>query len=504
MALFPELAPFSARFEAGFNQVVFTRLAADLDTPVSLMLKLAQARADSFMLESVTGGEVRGRYSVIGMKPDLIWRCHGTQSQINRQARFDGDAYEAQDAPPLEALRALIAESHIDLPADLPPISAGLYGYLGYDMIRLVETLPNINPDPLGLPDAIMQRPSVVVVLDGVKGEVTVVSPAWASSGLSARAAYAQAAERVMDAVRDLDRPAPNETRDLGDATEGAAPVSNTSKAEYFAMVDKARDYIQAGDIFQVVPSQRWVQEFTLPPFALYRALRRTNPSPYMFYFNFGGFQVIGASPEILVRLKGREVTIRPIAGTRPRGQTPAEDKALEADLLADPKERAEHLMLLDLGRNDVGRVAKIGTVTPNEQFIVERYSHVMHIVSNVVGELSEDHDALSALLAGLPAGTVSGAPKVRAMEIIDELESEKRGVYGGGVGYFSASGDMDICIALRTAVTRDEKLYIQAGGGVVWDSEPEAEYQETVNKSKALRQAARDAGLFVKFSGQG
>jgi anthranilate synthase component I len=503
MAVEPEFKDFARGFDAGQNQVVYTRLAADLDTPVSLMLKLAQARKDSFMLESVTGGEVRGRYSVIGMKPDLIWQCHGETSRLNRDARFDPDAFQSLSRDPLTELRSLIAESSIDLPEGMPPIAAGLFGFLGYDMIRLVEHLPNVNPDPLNLPDAVMMRPSVVVVLDGVKGEVTVVSPAWASGGLSARAAYAQAAERVMDAVRDLDRQAPNESRDLGDLSDASEPVSNTTKAEYFTMVEKAREYIRAGDIFQVVPSQRWTQDFPLPPFALYRALRRTNPSPYMFYFNFGEFQVIGASPEILVRLQGDEVTIRPIAGTRPRGATPEADKAFEVDLLADPKERAEHLMLLDLGRNDVGRVAKIGTVNPNEQYLIERYSHVMHIVSNVVGQLREDEDALSALLAGLPAGTVSGAPKVRAMEIIDELEHEKRGVYGGGVGYFSANGDMDICIALRTAVTKDEKLYIQAGGGVVYDSNPEAEFQETINKSKALLQAAKDAGLFVKFSGR-
>ena len=504
MTMIPSFEAFRTGYEAGQNQVVYTRLAADLDTPVSLMLKLAQARKDSFMLESVTGGEVRGRYSVIGMKPDLVWECRGTTSRINRDARFDPDAWADCEQPPLDALRALIAESRIDLPLGLPAISSGLFGYLGYDMIRLVEHLPNVNPDPLGLPDALMMRPSVVVVLDGVKGEVTVVSPAWIEPGISARAAYARAAERVMDAVRDLDRQAPNETRDLGEASDAPEAVSNTSKPDYLAMVERARDYIRAGDIFQVVPSQRWSQDFTLPPFALYRALRRTNPSPFMFYFNFGGFQVVGASPEILVRVRGGVVTIRPIAGTRPRGETPEQDRAYEDDLLGDPKERAEHLMLLDLGRNDVGRVAKIGTVRPDEQFIVERYSHVMHIVSNVTGELREGEDALSALLAGMPAGTVSGAPKVRAMEIIDELEKEKRGIYGGGCGYISSNGDMDICIALRTALVKDGKLYIQAGGGVVYDSDPEAEFQETVNKSKALRQAARDAGLFVKFSGQG
>ncbi|UWR62351.1 anthranilate synthase component I [Phaeobacter inhibens] len=501
MALTPDFDTFAKAYEAGENQVVYTRLAADLDTPVSLMLKLTGAQKDAFMLESVTGGEVRGRYSIIGMKPDLVWRCHGERAALNRSARFDADAFEPLDGNPLDCLRDLIAESKIDLPHDLPQAAAGLFGYLGYDMIRLVEHLPDVNPDPLGLPDALMLRPSVIAVLDGVKGEVTVVSPAWASDGQSAKAAYAQAAERVMDAVRDLERAMPAESRDLGDADEVAAPVSNFTKDGYMAAVEKAKDYIRAGDIFQVVPAQRWTQAFRQPPFALYRSLRRTNPSPFMFYFNFGGFQIVGASPEILVRVFGQEVTIRPIAGTRPRGVTPEEDKALELDLLADKKELAEHLMLLDLGRNDTGRVAKIGTVRPTEKFIIERYSHVMHIVSNVVGELAEDKDALDAFFAGMPAGTVSGAPKVRAMEIIDELEPEKRGVYGGGVGYFSAGGDMDMCIALRTAIVKDQNLYIQAGGGVVYDSDPEAEYMETVHKSNAIRRAAADA---ARFTGNG
>jgi anthranilate synthase component 1 len=496
--LSPTFDEFQRNWDRGLNQLVWARLAADLDTPVSLMLKLGEARTDTFMLESVTGGEVRGRYSIVGLKPDLIWRCHGTQAQINREARFDAGAFLAQDGHPLDTLRALIAECAVEMPEGLPPVAAGLFGYLGYDMIRLVESLPNVNPDPLGLPDAVLMRPSVVAVLDGVKGEVTLVAPAWAASGLSARAAYAQAAERVMDALRDLDR-APATPRDLGEVAPVGEATSNFTHDGYKAAVEKARDYIRAGDIFQVVPSQRWSQRFELPPFSLYRSLRRTNPSPFLFFFNFGGFQVIGASPEILVRLRDGEVTVRPIAGTRIRGATPEEDRALEADLLADPKERAEHLMLLDLGRNDVGRVAKVGTVRPTEQFIIERYSHVMHIVSNVVGEIADGQDALSALLAGLPAGTVSGAPKVRAMEIIDELEPEKRGIYGGGVGYFAANGEMDFCIALRTAVLKDDTLYIQAGGGVVYDSDPEAEYMETVNKSLALRRAAEDAGLFAR-----
>jgi len=498
MALAPEFDAFSRTHEAGEAQVVYTRLAADLDTPVSLMLKLNGAGANAFLLESVTGGERRGRYSMIGMNPDVIWECRGTTSRVNRNARFDETAFEDCAEDPLTALRGLIAESQMTLPADLPGAAAGLFGFLGYDMIRLVERLPDVNPDPLGLPDAVMIRPSVVAVLDGVKGDVILVSPVWANSGLSAKAAYAQAAERVMDAQRALERPVTVESRQLSDPAPVAKPVSNFTHDGYLAAVEKAKDYIRAGDIFQVVPAQRWTQEFREPPFALYRSLRRTNPSPYMFYFNFGGYQIVGASPEILVKVENKQVTIRPIAGTRPRGATPEEDQANEADLLADKKELAEHLMLLDLGRNDTAKVTKVGTMHPTEQFVVEYYSHVMHIVSNVVGELADDQDALSAFFAGMPAGTVSGAPKVRAMEIIDELEPEKRGVYGGGCGYFSANGDMDMCIALRTAVLKEQKLYIQAGGGVVYDSDPEMEYQETIHKSNAIRKAAAEAAMFT------
>ena len=494
MQLFPDFETFARAYSEGRNQVVYTRLVADLDTPVSIMLKLAGGRANAFMLESVTGGDQRGRYSGVGLKPDLIWRCRGPKAEINRQARFDVDAFEADTRAPLESFRAVMEDSRIDLPDGLPAMAAGLFGYLGYDMVRHVEQLPNVNPDPLDVPDAIMMRPTVTAIVDGVKGEVTVVSPAWVADGLSVRAAYTQAAERVMDAVADLDRAPLADARALNDAASMEEPVSNTIKDRYFEIVAQAKEHIKAGDIFQVVPSQRWSVPFKPSAFTLYRALRRTNPSPYMFYYDFGGFQIVGASPEILVNVTGQTVTIRPIAGTRPRGETPEADLALEKDLLADQKELAEHLMLLDLGRNDVGRVADIGTVTPTEQFIIERYSHVMHIVSNVEGRLRKDVDALAALLAGLPAGTVSGAPKVRAMQIIDALESEKRGVYGGGVGYFSAGGDMDVCIALRTAVVKDGTLYVQAGGGVVYDSDPEAEYQETVAKARALMRAAEDA----------
>ena len=492
MTVSPNFSDFQKEYEAGRNQVVFSKLTSDLETPVSIMLKLAGAKKNSFILESVTGGETRGRYSIIGMEPDLIWKCEGNHS-FHSSGK---DEFTNIKGNPLTVFRNILEQSKINLPDDLPQASAGLFGYFGYDMVRHVEDLPNINPDKIGLPAAMFIRPTIIAVLDGVKGEVILVSPVFCDTQTSCKIAYERAQSKISKAVFELKKQIIT-NRNLGKSGKIEEPSSNLTKEEYKSAVKKAKAYIKQGDIFQVVPSQRWTQSFSYSPFSLYRSLRRTNPSPFMFFFNFGNFQVIGASPEILVRVFGNEVTIRPIAGTRPRGATPEEDKALEADLLADKKELAEHLMLLDLGRNDIGRVAKIGTVKPTEKFIIERYSHVMHIVSNVVGELSDEHDAVSAFFAGMPAGTVSGAPKVRAMEIIDELEPEKRGVYGGGVGYFSSGGDMDMCIALRTAVLKDEKLYIQAGGGVVFDSDPEVEYMETVHKSNAIRKAAADAAMF-------
>ena len=492
MTVSPNFSDFQKEYEAGRNQVVFSKLTSDLETPVSIMLKLAGAKKNSFILESVTGGETRGRYSIIGMEPDLIWKCEGNHS-FHSSGK---DEFTNIKGNPLTVFRNILEQSKINLPDDLPQASAGLFGYFGYDMVRHIEDLPNINPDKIGLPDAMFIRPTIIAVLDGVKGEVILVSPVFCDTQTSCKIAYERAQSKISKAVFELKKQIIT-NRNLGKSGKIEEPSSNLTKEEYKSAVKKAKGYIKQGDIFQVVPSQRWTQSFSYSPFSLYRSLRRTNPSPFMFFFNFGNFQVIGASPEILVRVFGNEVTIRPIAGTRPRGATPEEDKALEADLLADKKELAEHLMLLDLGRNDIGRVAKIGTVKPTEKFIIERYSHVMHIVSNVVGELSDEHDAVSAFFAGMPAGTVSGAPKVRAMEIIDELEPEKRGVYGGGVGYFSSGGDMDMCIALRTAVLKDEKLYIQAGGGVVFDSDPEVEYMETVHKSNAIRKAAADAAMF-------
>ena len=492
MAVTPNFESFHKEYEAERNQVVYSKLTSDLETPVSIMLKLGEAKTNSFILESVTGGETRGRYSIIGMEPDLIWKCDGDRSFLSS----GGEEFIYIEGEPLTVFRNILKKSKIKLPEDLPQASAGLFGYFGYDMVRHVENLPNINPDKIGLPDAMFIRPSIIAVLDGVKGEVILVSPVFYDTKTSSKEAFRKAQNKIVTATRELKRQI-IKNRNLGKSGKVGKPHSNFTKEDYKSAVKKAKSYIKQGDIFQVVPSQRWTQKFSYSPFSLYRSLRRTNPSPFMFFFNFGNFQIIGASPEILVRVFGNEVTVRPIAGTRPRGTTPEEDKALEVDLLADKKELAEHLMLLDLGRNDVGRVAKVGTVKPTEKFIIERYSHVMHIVSNVVGELRNDQDAVSAFFAGMPAGTVSGAPKVRAMEIIDELEPEKRGVYGGGVGYFSSGGDMDMCIALRTAVLKDKTLYIQAGGGIVFDSDAEAEYMETVHKSNAIRKAAADAAMF-------
>ncbi|MFK7792233.1 MAG: anthranilate synthase component I [Devosiaceae bacterium] len=504
MQVFPTQDAFEATYAAGQAQVVYTRLVADLETPVSAMLKLAGSARNAFLLESVEGGAVRGRYSMIGFAPDLLFRADGPRAAMATMSA-DGvtGPFDELDAPALDALRTLIEDSRIDLPDDLPPMSAGVFGYLGYDTVRLIEKLEDINPDRLGTPDILLMRPTVIIVFDAVRDEITVVTPVRPSATLDAKTAHTRALDRLTQAVEKLETP-------LG---HGSAPVdvpmpsmmSNTTPDDYKAMVAKAKDYITAGDIFQVVLSQRFETPFPLPHFALYRALRRTNPAPFLYYLAFDGFTIVGSSPEILVRARDGEVTIRPIAGTRKRGATLAEDNALANELLADPKERAEHLMLLDLGRNDVGRVSKLGTVKVTDQYFIERYSHVMHIVSNVVGELDEARfDALDALGAGFPAGTVSGAPKVRAMEIIDELEKDKRGIYAGCVGYFDASGAMDTCIVLRTAIVKDGVMYVQAGAGIVADSDPDSEQAECENKAKALFRAAEEAVRFAATSQRG
>ncbi len=504
MQIEPAEPAFAQTYAAGRAQVVWTTLVADLETPVSAFLKVASRRPLSFLLESVEGGATRGRYSIIGLDPDVVWRAHGKAAEINRTARTRSDAFAPCGEPPLDALRGFIAESRIDIPEGLPPMAAGIFGYLGYDTVRLIEDLASPNPDPIGIPDAIMVRPTVVIIFDAVKDIITVVTPVRPERSVSAKAALARATERLGAVVDDLDRALDKEQQSGADGPLHVEPRSNTTPAEFSRMVLKAKDYIAAGDIFQVVLSQRFESPFGLPAFALYRAIRRINPAPFLFYLDYQDFAVVGSSPEILVRARGDTVTIRPIAGTRPRGATPHEDEALAAELLADPKECAEHLMLLDLGRNDVGRVAQIGTVTVTDQFFIERYSHVMHIVSNVEGKLDPRHDAVDALAAGFPAGTVSGAPKVRAMQIIDELEKEKRGLYAGCVGYFSAAGDMDSCIVLRTALLKDGRMYVQAGAGVVADSDPAFEQQECINKAKALFRAAEEARRFASAGKRG
>ncbi len=496
---------FSSHYEAGRATLVWSVHVADLETPVSAFLKLSQGRyGNVFLLESVEGGATRGRYSMIGLDPDTVWRCKGALSEINRDAAVHRDHFTPCPGTPLEALRAFLIESAIEMPAELPPMSAGVFGYLGYDMVRHMERLAPAKPDPIGVPDAILIRPTVIVVFDAVRDEIIVVTPVRPRPGVSARLAREAASDRLDKIIAVLEGPLAHPAPLVDPLMVSPRPQSNTPTADFLAMVGVAKDYIGAGDVFQVVLSQRYSMPFELPPFSLYRALRRINPAPYLSFLDFGTFQIACSSPEILVRLRGDKVTIRPIAGTRRRGKSAAEDDALAAELLADPKECAEHLMLLDLGRNDVGRVAQIGTVEVTDKFFIERYSHVMHIVSNVEGRLDPRYDRVDALAGGFPAGTVSGAPKVRAMQIIDELERDKRGIYGGCIGYFGANGDMDTCIVLRTSVIKDGVMHIQAGAGIVYDSDPVSENTECVNKAEALVRAAEEAVRFATAAKRG
>jgi anthranilate synthase component I len=500
MRVEPSFPDFSPRYQAGEPQLVFTRLVADLETPVAAMMKLAANRPYSFLLESVEGGAVRGRYSIIGLDPDLLWRAEGNRAGINEAPLKSSSAFKACESGTLDALREVLDASRLEIPDHLPPMSAGVFGYLSYDTIRLVEKLPAQKPDPIGVPDALLMRPTIMVIFDAVKDEMTVVTTVRPQKRISAKTAYTRAVDRLFQVQDTLDTKSAHASSANGLGAALAAATSNMSPQDYMAMVNNAKEYIAAGDIFQVVLSQRFSARFDLPPFALYRALRRVNPSPFLYFLNFGDFAVAGSSPEILVRVRDDEVTVRPIAGTRPRGANAEDDKRLAAELLADTKERAEHLMLLDLGRNDVGRVAEIGSVRVTDSFFLEYYSQVMHIVSNVAGRLDRKHDAIDALMAGFPAGTVSGAPKVRAMEIIDELELDKRGVYAGCIGYFAANGEMDTCIALRTAIVKNGMMHVQAGAGIVADSVPASEHAECESKARALFRAAEEA---VRFAGQ-
>lgn len=503
MSTAPEnAAAAAAQLARGEPALVWRTLVADTETPVGAALKLFEDGRGDFLLESVQGGEVRGRYSLLGLAPDLIFRATGAVAEVNRQWATDRSAFEPLPGDSLSELRALVAACRITVPAELPPALACLVGYFGYETIGLVEKLPRAPQSALELPDMLFVRPTLVLVFDRLTDALWCVAPVWPGSAAPA-AQIGAAADRIDAALARLAQgavPAPPPA-DLPEPVR--TPV--VDPAHYREMVLKAQDYITAGDIFQVVLAQRFTAPFTLPAAALYRALRRVNPSPFLYFLDLPGFALIGSSPEILVRIRDGEVTIRPIAGTRPRGRTPEEDAAHEASLLADPKERAEHLMLLDLGRNDVGRVAAQGTVRVTESYTVERYSHVMHIVSNVVGKLdTAKHDAIDALFAGFPAGTVSGAPKVRACEIIAELEPETRGAYAGGVGYFAPDGSVDSCIVLRTGVLKDGMLHVQAGAGIVADSVPESEQAECENKAGALFAAAREAVRVAGLPGFG
>lgn len=482
-----------AALKAGQPTLIWRQQLADLDTPIGAALKLIEPGRGDFILESVEGGNVRGRYTYIGLAPDLVFRANGDTAEINRHWLTDPQSFVDREQDSQTALRALVAECHMDVPDGLPQSLACLVGYFGYETIGLIEELLRPAENPLALPDMLFVRPTLILIFDQLEDQLHLVAPIWATGGESAEKSVDKAVERIETVAARLAAPYLPRHRKVTDLPD-ARPQAEVDPSDYRRMVETAKDYIAAGDIFQVVLAQRFTQPFPLPPVDLYRSLRRINPSPFLYCLDLPGFALIGSSPEILVRTRDGEVTIRPIAGTRPRGKTASEDAANRESLLADPKERAEHLMLLDLGRNDVGRVAKAGSVTVTDSYGVEFYSHVMHIVSNVTGELADNYDAIDALFAGFPAGTVSGAPKVRACEIIAELEPETRGAYAGGVGYFSPDGGMDSCIVLRTAVVKDGVMHIQTGAGIVADSDPAYEQRECEAKAGALFAAAKEA----------
>ncbi|GAB5347502.1 anthranilate synthase component I [Alteriqipengyuania sp. 357] len=495
------------RLSQNLPALVWQRHIADTLTPVGAACALMEEGRGDFLLESVEGGEIRGRYSMLGLDPDLVLRADGETAQINRDWRRDRDAFTPVEGDGLAALRGLLGEIAMPTPDDLPPALALLVGYFGYETIALVEKLPRASDDPLGLPDMVFTRPGLVLVFDALTDEVFVIAPVWPSE-TDVELALDAAGERIGEALRRLSQPVPQRPR-RPDTGAGLSPEEvrfqpTVDAGDYAARVAKAQDYIVAGDIFQVVLAQRFTAPFAHSAMDLYRALRRINPSPFLYLLDLPDVGLVGSSPEILVRLRDDEVTVRPIAGTRPRGATPEKDRAAERELLADPKERAEHLMLLDLGRNDVGRVAQAGSVEVTDSFMVERYSHVMHIVSNVQGRLDAGKDALDALFAGFPAGTVSGAPKLRACEIIAELEAEKRGPYAGGVGYFAPDGSFDSCIVLRTGLVKDGTLHVTAGAGIVADSDPASEQRECEAKAGALLAAAREAARVANEVGFG
>jgi anthranilate synthase component 1 len=492
-------AAAAAAIGEGRPALVWRRQIADTDTPVAAALKTFEEGRGDFLLESVEDGATRGRYSLLGLAPDLLFEVRGDRARINRSWLDDRAAFAPVEGPPLAALRALVGECRAEVPAGLPPALACLVGYFAYETVGLVETLPRPAPNPLDLPDMLFVRPTLILVFDRLADALFLVAPVWPGTG----GTLEQALERIEGTAARLAAPLPRGRQQPGALAEvEATPM--LAPGRYGEMVARAKEYISAGDIFQVVLAQRFTTPFALPPIDLYRALRRVNPSPFLFHLDLPGFAITGSSPEILVRLRDGEVTIRPIAGTRPRGRTAEQDAENRDSLLADPKERAEHLMLLDLGRNDVGRVASPGTVRVTDSYKVEYYSHVMHLVSNVVGRIAPGKDALDALFAGFPAGTVSGAPKVRACEIVAELEQETRGAYAGAVGYFAPDGSLDSCIVLRTAVVKDGVMHVQAGAGIVADSDPVSEQRECEAKSGALFAAAREAVRVAREGGFG
>jgi anthranilate synthase component I len=496
------LTPSEREFEdlakQGFNLIPVCReVAADLETPVSAFLKVA--REDyAFLLESVRGGEKWGRYTFLGSDPAMVIRARKHRMDIIRPGR-GVEVRSITNA--FEELRGEVKRLRAPELPTLPRFFGGAVGFLAYDIVRCFEKIPETAHDDLGVPDLYVMFTDTVLCFDNVRQTLKIIANVPIEEFATTHLAYESARVKIDNIIERLKGPAvlPRLEGTITPVANDTTIASNQTREGYMAMVAAAKEYITAGDIIQVVPSQRFEAPLTAHPFNIYRSLRTINPSPYMFYLRLGDHTLVGASPEVMVRVEGRDITLRPIAGTRPRGVTEAEDKAMEEELLADPKERAEHVMLVDLGRNDVGRVSEIGSVKVTELMVVERYSHVMHIVSNVVGKLRAELDAFDAFAATFPQGTVSGAPKIRAMQIIDELETIRRGVYAGAVGYFSFTGNTDTAIALRTLLIKNNRVYIQAGGGVVADSDPGAEFEESVNKARAMvraLQAARELEL--------
>ena len=477
---------FKFRHRSKKNQIIYTSKKVKNDDEVLNLIDNFLVEKNSFIFESVEKGKIKGRYTIFGKNPDKIWEFNNNNSFLIKNNK----KIKLKERPD-QLIEKIIEEFKFETPKKLPKICSLISGYFSYDSIRYIEKIPNNCKNDLNLPDVRLLRPKTLVIYDNLKKEIFYIINIFNDEKIkNYQKKYDEIKKELSKILIQSSTKSLNSS--INHIAKNIKVKSNTPKNKFLKMINKAKDYIKLGDIFQVVLSQRFEAKLTKKPLDIYKKLRITNPSPFMFFFNFDDFQIIGASPEILVRLRDGKITVRPIAGTRPRGKTAKEDLFYEKDLLKDKKELSEHLMLLDLGRNDAGKVSKINSIKVTESFIIERYSHVMHIVSNVVGEYNKKFSKFKSLLAGFPAGTVSGAPKIRAMEIIDELETTKRKVYAGGIGYFSANGEFDTCIALRTAVAKNKKFYVQAGAGIVADSKPINEYEETVNKAKALINALR------------